>query len=348
MPAFPYVREWWSKVFPKRLATLGADLEAVEGSADPSFTGALLGEIEEGGPAALAGLQPGDLVEHFHGGKVNGPCDLDRQLLDLEPGQEVTVFLKRGGGSSTQTLELADALDLYEDGCEAGRAASCYRLGALYDTGPGAVPADPVRGRELFERACQGGSAKACAEIGGDLLSGTGVPADAPRGVDLVRKACEAGSAAGCTHLARAHAEGLGVPKDDNQALELYLEACNMGDAGGCFNSGLRYEALRGESPQNGFRAFVTYERACDLGDPRACTKMGLLHEQGQDTPQDPEKARAFYRRACDGTDCRAGDPAGCYQLGLLLREGLGGERNDVEANALFRRACNDGHKEAC
>jgi TPR repeat protein len=121
-----------------------------------------------------------------------------------------------------------------------------------------------------------------------------------------------------------------------------------MGDADACFNSGLRYEALRGETPENGFRALAAYERACDLGDLAACTKTGLLHELGQDTPEDPEQAWAFYRRACDGTDCRAGDPAGCSHLGVLLRNGSGGERDEAQAAELFRRACNGGHEEAC
>lgn len=231
--------EKWSAVFREGPATLGADLELVQGAPYPSFSGALLGEIEEGGPAGLAGLQPGDLVEYFYGEKVNGPCDLDRQILALEPGQEVTVFLQRGGGVSTHTVELADALDLYEEGCDDGRAASCYRLGLLYAKGKGSVAADPVRSRELFERAC-------------------------------------------------------------------------------------------------------------DLGDPPACTKTGLLHEYGQDIRKDPEKARAFYKRACDGTDCRAGDPAGCFHLGLFLRNGSGGERDEAKAAELFRRACNSGHEEAC
>lgn len=348
MPALHFGKQWFRVLFPQGPATLGADLELVQGAPYPSYTGAVLGEIEEGGPAGLAGLQPGDLVDYFYGEKVNGPCDLDRQLLALEPGQEVTLFLQRGGGSSTATVELADALDLYEDGCDAGRAASCYRLGLLYAKGKGSVAVDPVRSREVFERACQGGSAEACSDLGGSLLSGTGAAPDLPRGVDLVRKACEGGSSAGCAHLAQAHAEGRGLPKDDNQALELYLEACNMGDAGGCFNSGLRYEALRGQSLQNGLRAFVTYQRACDLGDPAACTKTGLLHELGQDTPEDPEQARAFYRRACDGTDCSAGDLAGCFHLGVLLRKGSGGERDEARAAELLRRACNGGHEEAC
>jgi TPR repeat protein len=348
LPVIRFGEQWFRVLFPKGSATLGADLELVHGASYPSYTGAVLGEIEEGGPADLAGLQPGDLVDYFYGEKVHGPCDLERQILALEPGLEVTMFLQRGGGVSTHTVELADALDLYEDGCDDGRAASCYRLGLLYDTGRGLPAADPVRGRELFERACQGGSFAACSKLSGSLLSGTSVEADVQRGLDLAGKACTGGSAAGCVHLAQAHAEGWGLPKDDIQALGLYLEACNMGDAVGCFNSGLRYEALRGQSPQNGLRALVTYELACDQGDPAACTKTGLLHELGQDTRENPEKAWAFYKRACDGTDCRAGDPVGCFHLGVLLRNGSGGERDEAQAAELFRRACNSGHEEAC
>jgi TPR repeat protein len=348
MPAFHFGKQWFRVMLPQGPATLGADLESVLGLPYPSFTGALFGELEEGGPAALAGLQPGDLVEYFDGEKVNGPCDLNRQLLDHEPGQEVLVFMNRGGGVSNHTMELADAQDLYEDGCDDGRAASCYQLGVLYDTGRGLPAADPARGRELFERACQGGSTKACSEISGKLLSGTGVAADVTRGRELAGKACEGGSAAGCAQLARAYAEGLGVPEDETRALGLYMDACDLGDAESCFNSSLRFERLRDVAPENGYRAFATVERACHLGDSRACTKTGTLYERGQDTYKDLEQARAVYRYACDGTDCHAGDPAGCFHLAVLLRDGSGGERDEAKAAELFRRSCNSGHDEAC
>lgn len=50
--------EKWSAVFREGPATLGADLELVEGAPYPSFSGALLGEIEEGGPRAASAWAP--------------------------------------------------------------------------------------------------------------------------------------------------------------------------------------------------------------------------------------------------------------------------------------------------
>jgi len=50
------------------------------------------------------------------------------------------------------------------------------------------------------------------------------------------------------------------------------------------------------------------YGEACEDGDLSACTVFGLMSELGQGVPQDLPRARALYRRACEGNEQLACD----------------------------------------
>ena len=62
--------------------------------------GALVASIEDGGPAATAGLIVGDILIEVAGEPVTGPDTL-RAVLHARPGAEVEVVLLRGGAKVT-------------------------------------------------------------------------------------------------------------------------------------------------------------------------------------------------------------------------------------------------------
>ena len=59
--------------------------------------GALVAELTPGGPAAQAGLQPGDLVLKINGHEVASSADLTRQVGQVQVGQEIKLQVRRGG-----------------------------------------------------------------------------------------------------------------------------------------------------------------------------------------------------------------------------------------------------------
>jgi serine protease Do len=70
-------------------------------------TGALVRSVEEGGPAAAAGVEPGDIITRFDGKSVERSSDLPRLVGGTKPGTKSTIQVFRRG--STRDLNVAVA-----------------------------------------------------------------------------------------------------------------------------------------------------------------------------------------------------------------------------------------------
>ncbi|BCW66772.1 hypothetical protein NicSoilB4_15350 [Arthrobacter sp. NicSoilB4] len=62
----------------------------------PTQSGALVIEVAPGGPAAQAGLQPGDIITEFDAQKIANVTDLLAAVPSKEPGQQADVGFQRG------------------------------------------------------------------------------------------------------------------------------------------------------------------------------------------------------------------------------------------------------------
>jgi serine protease Do len=78
------------------------DLADSFGMSEP--TGALVSNVEKGGPADKAGIQVSDVILKFDGKNVNSSFDLPRIVAGTHPGRKVTVELWRKGAKKDVTL----------------------------------------------------------------------------------------------------------------------------------------------------------------------------------------------------------------------------------------------------
>ena len=85
-----------------RHAYLGVSMSGADGSAG----GALIGAVTPGGPAADAGLRTGDTITAIGGKKVADSNALISVIAGHEPGDKVTLTVRRGGDSSQHTVTL--------------------------------------------------------------------------------------------------------------------------------------------------------------------------------------------------------------------------------------------------
>lgn len=70
--------------------------------------GALVGAVQAGGPAATAGLRPGDVIVDVDREALTEPGDLARRVLAAPIGSEMALIVIRGGRRHSVTLRTAE------------------------------------------------------------------------------------------------------------------------------------------------------------------------------------------------------------------------------------------------
>jgi putative serine protease PepD len=70
--------------------------------------GAVIAQVEEGTPAAAAGLLPGDIVISVEGAPIEGGAGLVAAVRDQEPGDELEIQVVRGSDVITVSVVLTD------------------------------------------------------------------------------------------------------------------------------------------------------------------------------------------------------------------------------------------------
>lgn len=93
-----------------------ADLEAgktvthaylgVSTTESTATTGALVGSVSAGGPAAAAGVQAGDIVTAIDGKAITGSGDLVAAIAAGHPGDKIKLTIRRGSGTRMLTASL--------------------------------------------------------------------------------------------------------------------------------------------------------------------------------------------------------------------------------------------------
>lgn len=77
----------------------------------PGRKGALVGSVLEGGPAAEAGLEQGDVILELDGRAIEDASALAWMVSQRDPGEAVELTLWRDGGKRTQSVKLGRLAD---------------------------------------------------------------------------------------------------------------------------------------------------------------------------------------------------------------------------------------------
>jgi serine protease Do len=85
-----------------RRAWLGMDVEGAEADAWGRSRGVMVARIVGGSPAQQAGLRPGRMILEADGRRLAAPLDWEDLLLDVRPGDRLTLVLE--GGSTVQLV----------------------------------------------------------------------------------------------------------------------------------------------------------------------------------------------------------------------------------------------------
>jgi len=101
-------RDSWSETGPRKL---GIRYQVIEGQLAKYFRlsedeGVLVAAVDDGSPAAQAGVKAGDVILKLAGKALRDGRDLRRALADAGPGEEVTLTVQRDGKPLDLTVKL--------------------------------------------------------------------------------------------------------------------------------------------------------------------------------------------------------------------------------------------------
>ena len=142
--------------------------------------GALVSSVEPGGPAAKAGLQPGDVITALNGVPVADSTSLPSQVAGLAPGSSAKVTVWRDKGSKDLSVTIGALKDAKtasaNTGDDDGGAAQDTRLGvAVRPLTPDEKQNDSLS-RGLLVQQSNGAAANAGIQAGDVILAVNGQP----------------------------------------------------------------------------------------------------------------------------------------------------------------------------
>lgn len=356
--------------------------EAACDSGDPAGC-AVIGDAYAFGRGRARNRPVAELLyrEACDGAQAAGCLGLGRLLRSVDPRQdwpESAQLFARGC-----RLGLAEACDAEADDlqygilgapdpdaadalrratCAAGSAATCH-IHAIELMQQDRSASEQAEGRTLLDRACRAGEANACmdaAKVWQTIEQGIG-----PRTRSFQERACTGGAAEGCrtlglaalaqgpaahaaavVYFARACALAASVCADAEAVRDepLLTARCEAQDQGACLALG--HLLANGTSPlYDRARALALLGTACEAGIGEACVPaahmaFAELFETGM---FQPERADAYFTRACEG-----GDSYACQRLADEL---AGGDRipgDGARAAMLYLPQCEEGRAIAC
>lgn len=171
-------------------ARLGLTIQDVNQSFADSFklerpAGALVANVEAGGPAAKAGLRSGDVILKYNEQPIVASSDLPAMLGQATPGETAKLEIWRQGKLEQLTAKLGDASDKAGQQFAQDESAAGGKLGLALRP----LQADEKRGSGIAEglviEDAAGAAARAGVQAGDVLLAINGTPVSS---VEQVRK----------------------------------------------------------------------------------------------------------------------------------------------------------------
>jgi len=240
---------------------------------------------------------------------------------------------------------LAEATELYERSCRAGKAHACYFFERLTYVRGSSVREFQWR-ETRFRAACEAGDARACFFWGQAFDDEGGRGIEAVRALKLYRKACAGGYEYACQRAAGLHVVLWSHPVSVVELRELTARSCRAGYGRACVVQANLVKAGRG-GPRDVPRSRKLLAMACRRGQDDACVRLAKRHmyrvRKGIE-PRASLKARAELEALSEplAMACSRGHSTACMTAVGLAMEPLPVPQRD-RARELLTAGCLEG-----
>ncbi|MBB3227373.1 hypothetical protein FHW69_001996 [Luteibacter sp. Sphag1AF] len=153
--------------------------------------------------------------------------------------------------------------------------------------------------------------------LGQMCLDGTGGAVAPTEGLYWFQQAAHQHSPMAMNMVGRCYENGWGAPIDYELAAVWFRRAAEANLDWGVYNYAHLLANGRG-MPQDRAAAFTWFGRAAAMGHARTKNFLAQYHENGWETPVDPDKARELYRQSAEAGDYRGE----CSWASVLAGEG--------------------------
>ena len=180
--------------------------------------------------------------------------------------------------------------------------------------------------------------------------------------INLLELPCQSKHGVTCGLMGVIYRDGMGeVSKDKIKALSYMKIACDGSYPKSCMDMGILYQK-EGKIDD----ALKSYAKGCKKNDAGSCYNLASLYYLGEGIPEVPEKAKYFYKKACELADskqacqryeqlsgikkesevekfssqCKEKDGVACHNLSALYYHGKGVKQSYKKAIDLDTLAC--------
>ncbi|WP_019002798.1 tetratricopeptide repeat protein [Succinimonas amylolytica] len=183
------------------------------------------------------------------------------------------------------------ALHYHEKGCELNSGASCAAAGVMYISGKDGIEKNPKKSLVFEEKGCSLNIGVSCYGAGSIYL----VDNQKEKAIASFEKACNLDIGDGCKMFLDLNSDPL--LKFTLKTKSAAEKLCDLDNPVGCVALATFYTSDNDIVKQDDITANKLVEKACNLKEGKACLILGQRYKN---IDKDNEKAKVFFKKACD------------------------------------------------